>query len=126
MDMEEVLGIIGMYYVLLAPVSLIAGLQLGRLSGDPLRGAVFAWVFGPVGILLLILRAAVIGKRGAPTCPYCLDFIIASALKCKSCGSTIPRCPACGHQLGLKGGKECRQCGKILASAGPADDSDGR
>lgn len=92
------------------PVSILVGLLIGQYKGRPVLGAVLGLLLGPIGWLLVAVMS-----NARPTCPFCKGYIVAKALKCKQCASTIPRCPACGRQAGLVRRAACEHCGEPLA-----------
>lgn len=90
-------------------VSALVGHLLGKSKGKPVAGALIGFFLGPLGWLLVSLS-----PDARPKCPHCKGAIVAGAKKCQNCGSEIPRCPACGKQVGLKHAVACRHCGADL------------
>jgi hypothetical protein len=62
----------------------VLGITIGSKKGRPIVGLLLGLLFGPLGIVFLLLT------RRKTTCPYCVAPIHKDAITCPHCRSNIP------------------------------------
>lgn len=65
-------------------IGTFVGALIGQAKGRVGAGAVFGFLFGPIGWLITAL-----GPNNMPKCPECGGQIVKGAKKCKNCGSAL-------------------------------------
>jgi uncharacterized membrane protein YeaQ/YmgE (transglycosylase-associated protein family) len=67
-------------------IGALVGALIGKAKGRTGAGAFFGAILGPIGWLITAL-----GPNMKPKCPLCGGEIVEGAIKCKNCGSDLPK-----------------------------------
>ena len=90
-------------------IGALVGYGIGSIKGKPMNGAVMGLLFGPLAWLVMIFA-----PDSRPKCPFCRGSIVKGAVRCKNCGSDLPRCPNCNKLQGSVNTPQCKHCGVSL------------